>query len=565
MRPGEHQAGKPLDPLMTTAIVGTITLAVALAWLAPSLAAWLHSGQLPGLGLIDALGAVPHLLQGDPAAAYPRATARLLPGATGFWVAAGLAVLIVGSLVFAFGREIEIRMGRTKADRRWWNLAGRRPHDWGRYRTLGELIVERPSAERVIVGHVSRPRVKLAITPTAQMAVIAAPRTGKSSGLVIPALLEHEGPVVTTSVRTDVAEHTIDRRRRLGRTWVWDPFSARSDAWDLLQGCEDWEHALLVARWLGQARRLGEASSQAYFDDEAEGLIAPYLHAAALAPGLSATDVYGWILDRDDETAMQILADAGAEDARNRLGAVYSYTERQRDGIIGTAAVQLKAYGHPAAARTARRGEGITPEDLFDGPNTLYIVAGRDHQQLLAPLVVTMVSSLMYWLGEEENRTGRGLQPQALLALDETASIAPLENLPQMLATSMGSGARFMTVWHSVAQIRRLFGVDAAAEILALSQAKVFMGSITDEFTRREVVELLGRREMMRSGQAAGREVEVMSAQALQRTSNGEGLLVNADLPPVVFQQRRHYADAELRRLKGVAGSGLDRTGDGPP
>jgi len=195
----------------------------------------------------------------------------------------------------------------------------------------------------VIVGHIARPHAKIAVTGSAQIAVLAAPRTGKSSGLVIPAILEHEGPVITTSVRTDVAQHTINRRRALGRVWVWDPFGETTDTWDLLQGCEDWEHALLVARWLGHARKVGEGITQDYFDEEAEGLVAPYLHAAALTADVTAAGVYRWILERDDTTADEILTDAGAQDARDRLKAVYAYTERQRDGIIGTAAVQLKA------------------------------------------------------------------------------------------------------------------------------------------------------------------------------------------------------------------------------
>lgn len=542
------------DLLLALGLVTAVAAAAGLLWLAPVLAGWLHTGRWPQLRLLDALTAVAdeRLLGDDPARAYPRRVARMLPGAAGFRWSAALLLLLVGATLFALARAAEIRMSRPKADRRWWQLQGRRPHDFGRYRTIRELVVAKPTPDRVVVGHIARPRSLVAITRSVQMAVLAAPRTGKSSGLVIPAILEHEGPVVTTSVRTDVAEHTIARRRRLGRVWVWDPFGRDSDAWDLLQGCESWEHALLVAHWLGRARKLGEASNQDYFDEEAQGLVAPYLHAAALSGTVNATGVYRWILDRNDRTADEILADAGADDARDRLKAVYAYTERQRDGIIGTAAVQLKAYGHPAAARTARRGEGLTPEELFEGPNTLYVVAGRDHQQLLAPLVVTMVCSLMYWLGEHENRTGRGLEPQALLALDETASIAPLQDLPQMLATSLGSGARFLTVWHSVAQIRRHFGVDAAAEILALSQGKVFMGSITDQFTRQEVVELLGHRQRLDPGSDHSTP-DVMTAQALQRTSSGEGLLINADLPPVFFRQRRHYADADLKRLKGAA------------
>jgi type IV secretion system protein VirD4 len=522
----------------------------ALAWGVPSLAAWVHCGIVPRLGLREAALAPtdPGFWSGGPADAYPRGVAARLPGAAEFWTTAALLGLGSGALVLAIAREVEVRMSRPAADRRWWQLRGRRPHEFGRYRTLGRMIVDGPSPERIIVGKIGRPRCLIAIGQSEQMAVVAAPRTGKSSGLVIPAILEHEGPVVTTSVRTDVAEHTLSRRRALGQVWVWDPFGAQTDSWDLLQGCEDWEHALLVARWLGHARRIGEGINQDYFDQEAEGLVAPYLHAAALTPEVTAAGVYRWILERDLETAMGILEDVGAEDAGERLRAVYAYTERQRDGIIGTAAVQLKAYGHPAAARTAQRGGGITPAAFAEGPNTIYVVAGREHQQLLAPLVVTMLSSFLHWLAERENRTGSGLRPGALFALDETASIAPIQDLPQILATSLGSGVRFLTVWHSVAQIRRHFGPDAAAEILALSQAKAFMGSITDQATRQEVVELLGQRQLL-----AGAEVrsDVLTAQVLQRTSAGEGLLISSDLPPVIFEQRRHYLDPGLERLKG--------------
>jgi type IV secretion system protein VirD4 len=551
---GQQRTKTPDEERQMLILIGVVgflvALLLALAWGVPTVAAWVHSGSFGRLGLRDAvLGpANGRFWGGHLAAAYPRPFAGLLPGARDFWTTGVLVLITVGASLFAVARVAEIRMSRPAADRRWWQLRGRRPHEFGRYRTVKKMIVPGASPDRVIVGKIGQPPSLIAIGPSEQMAVVAAPRTGKSSGLVIPAILEHEGPVLTTSVRTDVAEHTLSRRRLLGQVWVWDPFGARSDSWDLLQGCESWEHALLVARWLGHARRIGEGINQDYFDQEAEGLVAPYLHAAAITPDVNAAGVYKWILDRDDTTALSILEDIGAEDAADRLRAVYAYTERQRDGIIGTAAVQLKAYGHPAAARTANRGEGFTPEAFAEGPNTLYIVAGREHQQLLAPLVVTMVSSLLYWLSERENRTGSGLNPPALFALDETASIAPIQELPQILATSLGSGVRFLTVWHSVAQIRRHFGPDAAAEILALSQAKAFMGSITDQVTRQEIVELLGQRQLL-----AGAEVrsDVLTAQVLQRTSAGEGLLVSGDLPPVIFKQRRHYLDAGLRRLKG--------------
>ena len=535
-------------------LVAIAALLAALAWAIPTLAGWAHSGQRPALTLRDAVTAVfsGGLFGADPASSYGPAAAGLLPGPVGFWSTGALLVVILIAGASGLGRAVDVAMSRPVADRRWYQLRGRSAHEFGRYRTLGELIVTAPAPDRVIVGTIAQPRALIAVTGTAQIAVIAAPRTGKTAGIMIPAVLEHHGPLVTTSVRGDIAAETLARRQSMGRVFIWDPFGPQTDTWNLLQGCENWEHALLAARWLGQARKIGEGITQDYFDLEAADLVAPLLHAAALAGDLTAQDVFGWIRDRDEDNPSEILKDAGTPNALAALGrlqAAYAYTERQRDGIIGTAKIQLSAYDHPAAARTARLERGLTPQALFDGgANTLYIVAGREHQQLLAPLVVTMICSLMFWLSEHENR-GQALSPPALFALDETAQIAPLQSLPQMLATSLPS-ARFLTVWHSVAQLRRHFGVDAAAEILALSQAKVFMGSITDHYTRQEIVELLGRRGQLTNTQEPGRDLDVMSAQALQRTAAGEGLLIHGELAPVIFRQRRHYEDAALRRLK---------------
>ena len=69
----------------------------------------------------------------------------------------------------------------------------------------------------------------------------------------------------------------------------------------------------MVARWLGHAMQLGANHTQEYFDQEAEGLTAPLLHAAALTGGHSILDVYRWILKREQQTPLDILAAAGAE------------------------------------------------------------------------------------------------------------------------------------------------------------------------------------------------------------------------------------------------------------
>ncbi|WP_425326984.1 type IV secretory system conjugative DNA transfer family protein [Rathayibacter caricis] len=53
--------------------------------------------------------------------------------------------------------------------------------------------------------------------------LIAGPRVGKSTSLVIPALTAAPGAVVTTSNKRDVLDPTRDLRAQVGDVWVFDP------------------------------------------------------------------------------------------------------------------------------------------------------------------------------------------------------------------------------------------------------------------------------------------------------------------------------------------------------
>jgi type IV secretory pathway TraG/TraD family ATPase VirD4 len=518
--------------LMLAGIALVAAAAAALtAWVTAIAAGWVHSGRVPPLGVGDALSAAlkHEFWSTDPAAAYPPQVRRLLPGGWGFWSTAALVFIFGTAMVLAATREIFDRMQQTVTDRRWYHVfRGRRPQVFGRYRNVKDsLVVDAASPERLIVGTIASPPVLVAVQEHAQVCAIAVPHSGTTSGLIVPAVLDHAGAVVTTAADTDIVEATLQRRMDMGETFLWDPFGEHTDCWDPLQRCEDWSHALMTARWFGHALALGENDA---YDEAAQELVAPLLHAAALTGNLTIVDVYRWVRDRDVQTPVAILSEKDADDARARLQAVYTLNPRRLDSVIATAHVQLKAYGHPAVERTARRGWGITPEELLNGrPNTVYLVAGREHQRLLAPLAATMLSSFVHY-ANELHTLERPVSPPALFALDDTAQIAPLQELPEILSIAHEIGIRFVTVWHSLAQIRQRYGADAAAEVLALSHAKVFLGSITDDRTRDELLRLLGKR---------GDEHDATTAQALQRLQAGQGLLIHSEQPPLFFTQRR--------------------------
>src|SRR5437868_14031542 len=53
--------------------------------------------------------------------------------------------------------------------------------------------------------------------------VLGPPRSGKTSAIVVPAILGANGAVVSTSTKLDVLSTTAPARRRLGTCWLFDP------------------------------------------------------------------------------------------------------------------------------------------------------------------------------------------------------------------------------------------------------------------------------------------------------------------------------------------------------
>jgi type IV secretion system protein VirD4 len=211
-----HGARRVLALPVLVAAAGLVTFTT---WLGPQLAGWVHTGRWAPIGFWQAQGALVRELAGEqrPTASYPLRLRRQLPSPPEFWTVQGLLVICELSLIVGAVRTADIRASRPVSDRRWWRLEGARPRAFARSHTIGELLVGGPNPDRIVIGRYGHPARLLAVQDNIQTLVVAAPRSGKTSGVIIPALLEHQGPTVNTSVRTDVPKNTITRRRALGR------------------------------------------------------------------------------------------------------------------------------------------------------------------------------------------------------------------------------------------------------------------------------------------------------------------------------------------------------------
>lgn len=361
-----------------------------------------------------------------------------------------------------------------------------------------------PATPRIVewaglhLGWVTTPQVPLAFVHGGiehAALVLGPPRSGKTSGLVVPSVLMAPAAVVSTSTKADVALATVADRRQVGRCYVFDPTGTTPPVpaavplrWSPLTGCRTFEEAVATAHALASAARPAAAMTEAaHWVERAEALLGPLLFAAA-AGGRTMADVCRWVLGHDLRDADAALGSLGAPMAKVILSSVARTEDRERSGIFSTAAGILSAYRSDAAL-AATLSPNFDPHRFAASADTLYICAPAHAQDQLAPLVVALL---------EQVRTAyyarRARHPDAapmVFALDEAATIAPVPSLPQIAAEGGGQGLVAMVCLQDLAQARARWGAQADG-FFSLFHSKVVLPGIGDRATLELVSALAG-------------------------------------------------------------------------
>jgi type IV secretion system protein VirD4 len=560
--------GEPGERGVYLAIGLGVAVLLALIWATGVVAgAVFGSGPAPvtpGGTLAVALRLPSHL--GDPRAAWSPPARGLLPGAVGVYVSFAFVAGVVGGLAALGARAV-----RDLAVPSPWRGRERPPSaSWATNRDLAALRVPTPQPQRLTLGR--RGRSLLAAEERQSVIVFGPTQTHKTSGLVIPALLEWEGPVLCTSVKSDVLAPTLARRESLGEVWIFDPAQVtdteRSRATPL-RAVEDWQGALRVAHWLAGAAKAsaGDLRDGDFWFANAEKLIAPLLLAARRSGGTMAT-VVAW-LDEGPEACealvAAILADADEEDAARAFTATQNREERQRSSVYTTAETMLAGFADPrVAAETA--GADYTPEALLSGPNTLYLVGPRTEQERLRTVFAALIQELLALIEARSSALGGPIEPSVLLLLDELANIAPFPGLDELASTAAGMGVQLVSVCQDIAQLQARFG-RRAGTIVNNHRAKLAGRGISDIETLNYFTRLIGagefeQRSVSSSSGEHGRRShtegdtyrELAPAHVLRQSEAASALMVYGSLPPTTMDLRPWYRERVLEKLQQVRG-----------
>ena len=384
--------------------------------------------------------------------------------------------------------------------------------------------------------------------PEHALLVIGPPRSGKTRGFVLPNVLGAPGPVVSTSTKPDVMEATAPHRAALGRCWIFDPTGQTSAPrgveplrWSPVGRAASWDDAVLLARTMVEVARPRSAPEQHHWDERAQALLAPLLHAGALL-GEPTRRVVSWVNRRESTAALSALSAAGSELALDALTGVTACEDRELSGIWSTASGVLAAYRTEAALATTER-PNFDPARFVRSCDTLYICAPGRHQDLVAPLVSGLVEEVRSERFRMHARGEGRRHPALVLALDEVANIAPLPELPSIVSEGGGQGVMTLACLQDLSQAASRWGDHQARGFLTLFAAKAVLPGVADVQTLQAVSALVGEHDVrLRSRSRTGwrgpwttslsvRRQALLAPDQVRRGRPGHALLLEADRP----------------------------------
>jgi type IV secretion system protein VirD4 len=331
--------------------------------------------------------------------------------------------------------------------------------------------------------------------------VLGPPRAGKTTSIVLPNLFCANGSVLAISTKPDLLDTTLRARSRLGPVLLFDPSGsvARDTVvtvgWSPLGSARAWDQAVLTAEAMVGATHRNAAGDQSHWNERAGALLATLFHAGALME-LSMADVVKAVNRRQASEFITELGRAASYLAHDLLVGITETDSREQSGIWSTASGVLSAYRTESALAS-------TTLDPFDADafvksrQTLYICATGDTQTHVGPLIVGLIRDLRtaaYRFAARRPQSGEHRprpHPPVLLILDELANIAPIHDLPTLIAEGGSQGLVAIACLQDLSQARARWGI-AADGFFSLFGAKVVLPGIGDTRTLEAVSLLAG-------------------------------------------------------------------------
>ncbi|MBG0854209.1 type VI secretion protein [Streptomyces spinoverrucosus] len=467
----EAQGGIP-DGLLIGILAFLLGMTL-LVWTATGLAAWFATGAWPpGVTFTRTPLAMRHLIAEphDITGAWPDTPGAQLSGYGLFWglFIGQLMVLFVLSM-FVMGTVARWKAGRVR------RRATPRQAPAPQQAPAAASAPEPPTPHEVPTPRSPEPTEARPEEPEAEP-LRASARVGGWEKIHITtresrqttateAIRDADGPTLVVTSNPTLWQETKDARSKLGPTLLYDPTHTCDTParlhWSPTTHCEDKQTATARAAALLTPVRPTSRLDQAV-SDTAETLLRSYLHAAAL-DNRTVRHVHRWSQGTQIQEAVRVLRThpKAAPGAAGELEAALTAHPDRRDMAHELTARALSALFtvNIRESCTPNRPDTLALDSLIAEGGTLYVVGESIEDPRTNPGAMPLLTALVSSVVErgrrmaERSSSGR-LDPPLTLVLDDVAAVAPIPQLPWLLASGADQGLPTLALLRSREQAR---------------------------------------------------------------------------------------------------------------
>lgn len=428
----------------------------------------------------------------------------------------------------------------------------------------------------ILLGNLQGTRSEVRMGYEDVAVAIMAPRSGKTTSLAIPSILNAPGPVLLTSNKAagDAFTATIDARAKVGRTWSMDPQQIAHAQREM------WWNPLATAKTLDGAGRLAghflaasvDASQQGDFWSKAGSNVLSQLFLAAALDERPITDVMAWLAFPADRTPLDILRDHGFTAVAAQLRGTVEGPPETRDGIYETArqyAAALLNSEIAAWVTPLKDVEEFRPEEFVTSTDTLYLLS-KDGGGGASALIAACADAVMRAATAQAERAGGRLDPPMLAILDEAANVCKISDLPDLYSHLGSRGIIPITILQSYRQGQKVWGDTGMDAMWSASTIKVIGSGIDDPDFADKLSRLIGDHDVQttstshsesgKSTSVSMRQERILAADAIRALPKGTALCFATGMRAAMLDLRPWYLEpgadelsaASARESKGI-------------
>ncbi|WP_422117766.1 type IV secretory system conjugative DNA transfer family protein [Brachybacterium sp. UNK5269] len=344
---------------------------------------------------------------------------------------------------------------------------------------------------------------------------IMGPRAGKTSGVVIRELLETHGPAIVTSNKRDVVDASRGPRSERGLVRVHDIQNLVGEKptwwWNPLTFVTDVESAERLAAIFAASNTPRDAKADAYFPIAGRQYLSALLLAAAV-DGRPISQLVSWMSDPGDQDPVKILQANGYSDAATQLRGTSELTDKQRDGIVGTATPWVSFLRNPnylAWIQTTgpedRRPQFNPRAFVGSKADTLYLVSKEGEGSARA--ITAAMTMAVLDAADKLGAVSKGMRlPRPLMAsLDEAANVVRIPELPDLYSHYGSRGVILSVYLQSWTQGVQAWGEDGMKKMWSAANTKMVGKGVDETPFLRELRELIGDRDVRSSSVSSGK------------------------------------------------------------